>query len=99
MVCSRFCVFRNRLSQCRLVCEWLNFTITMLISVIELSYAIQDDPRVYHSRSAIVNNENVIVFKRLLCFKVQQMQQLVDLVEAGCNTCTRIQIPPRDPTV
>ena len=75
------------------------FTITMLISVIELSYAIQDDPRVYHSRSAIVNNENVIVFKRLLCFKVQQMQQLVDLVEAGCNTCTRIQIPPRDPTV
>ena len=71
----------------------------MLISVIELSYAIQDDPRVYHSRSAIVNNENVIVFKRLLCFKVQQMQQLVDLVEAGCNTCTRIQIPPRDPTV
>ena len=99
MICSQFCIFRNRLSQCRLVCEWLNMTITMLISVIELSYAIQDKPRVYHARSAIVDNENVIIFKRLLCFKVHQMQQLVDLVEAGCNTCTSIQTPPRDPTV
>ena len=99
MICSRFCIFRNRLSQCRLVCEWLNMTITMLISVIELSYAIQDEPRVYHERSAIVDNENVIIFRRLLCFKLRQMNQLVVLVEAGCNTCRSMQIPPRDPTL
>ena len=99
MVCSRFCIYRNRLNQCRLVCEWLNFTITMLISVIELSYAIQDDPRVYHTGSAIITEENVSVFKRLLCFKVRQMQRLVDLVEVGCQFCLRMQIPPQDPTV
>jgi hypothetical protein len=99
MICSRLCILRNRLSQCRLVCEWLNMTITMLLSVIELSFAIQDEPRVYHENSAVVDNENVIIFRRLLCLKLRQMNQLVMLVETGCNTCRNIQIPPRDPTV
>ena len=99
MICSRLCILRNRLSQCRLVCEWLNMTITMLLSVIELSFAIQDEPRVYHENSAVVDNENVIIFRRLLCLKLRQMNQLVMLVEAGCNTCRSMQIPPRDPTV
>ena len=71
----------------------------MLICVIELSYAIQDVPRVYHTGSVEITGENVSVFRRLLCFKVRQMQRLVDLVEVGCQFCLRMQVPPQDPTV
>ena len=71
----------------------------MLLSVIELSFAIQDEPRVYHENSAVVNYEDVVVYRRLLCLKLRQMNQLMMLVETGCNTCRNIQIPPRDPTV
>ena len=85
MVCSRFCIYRNRLSHCRIICEWLNLTITMLICVMELSYAIQDVPRVYNTGSVEIMEESVSIFRRLLCFKIRQMQRLVELIEVGCQ--------------
>ena len=62
MVCSRLCILRNRLSQNRIVCEWLNMTISMLLSVIELSFVIQDEPRVYHENSAVVYVYVIFIF-------------------------------------
>ena len=99
MVCSRMCILRNRLSQNRTVCEWLNMTINMLLTIIELSFVIQDEPRVYHENSAVVNYEDVRVYRRLLCLKLHQANHLMRLVETGCANCRDIQIPPRDPTV
>ena len=100
MVCSRICIHRNRLVQCRIICEWLNLTITMLICIMELSHAIQDVPRLYNMNTSNVEitEESVSIFRRLLCYKVRQLQRLVELVEVGCQFCTRTQAPPQDPS-
>ena len=99
MPCSRMCILRNRISQNRTVCEWLNMTINMLLTIMELSFVIQDEPRVYSENSVVISYEDVRVYKRLLCLKLSQANVLMRIVESGCADCNDIQIPPRDPTV
>jgi hypothetical protein len=71
----------------------------MLICVMELSYAIQDVPRLYNTGNVEITEESVSIFRRLLFFKVRQLQRLVELIEVGCQFCTRTQAPPQDPSV
>ena len=74
-------------------------TINMLITIMELAFVIQDQPRVYSDNSVVISYEDVRVYKRLLCLKLSQANVLMRIVEAGCADCNDIQIPPRDPTV
>ena len=99
MPCSRMCILRNRISQNRAICEWLHMTINMLITIMELAFVIQDQPRVYSDNSVVISYEDVRVYKRLLCLKLSQYSVLMRIVESGCADCNDIQFPPRDPTV
>ena len=74
-------------------------TINMLITIMELAFVIQDQPRVYSDNSVVISYEDVRVYKRLLCLKLSQANVLMRIVETGCADCNDIQIPPRDPTV
>ena len=74
-------------------------TINMLITIMELAFVIQDQPRVYSDNSVVISYEDVRVYKRLLCLKLSQANVLMRIVETGCANCNDIQIPPRDPTV
>ena len=99
MPCSRMCILRNRISQNRAICEWLHMTINMLITIMELAFVIQDQPRIYSDNSVVISYEDVRVYKRLLCLKLSQYNVLMRIVESGCADCNDIQFPPRDPTV
>ena len=74
-------------------------TINMLITIMELAFVIQDQPRIYSDNSVVISYEDVRVYKRLLCLKLSQANVLMRIVETGCADCNDIQIPPRDPTV
>ena len=93
------CILRNRISQNRAICDWLHSTINMLITIMELAFVIQDQPRIYSENSEVISNVDVRVYKCLLCLKLNQYSVLMRIVESGCADCNNVQIPPRDPTV
>ena len=97
--CSRMCILRNRISQNRAICDWLHSTINMLITIMELAFVIQDQPRIYSENSEVIGDVDVRVYKCLLCLKLNQHSVLMRIVESGCADCNNVQIPPRDPTM